>query len=163
MRWSRNRDECSNCGSEERKHVAFGLCTLCYRLTKKKRFAERWQLENQSTLKGYPFLHGPGINPGSFERFKRNVIRHYQERLDYLKQRGAKLKGNVDGLDIEYALDHLARLAGSKNRNLFHGLCGWFEMIFDPEQRRALLRIVDKIEKEIDRDINIASLLLRRK
>jgi hypothetical protein len=51
------------------------------------------------------------------------------------------------------------RLAGSKNRGLFHGLCGWFEMTFEPEQRRAVLRIIDKIEKDVDRDPPFYSLL----
>lgn len=162
MAWPRKRAECSNCGSNERRHAALGLCTLCYRLTSKRRIAEQWRLDNPLTLKEYPFLGSPGIDLRSFERFKRNVIGHYQNRLDYLKGRGKKLKGEVDGLDLEYAFDYLARLAGSRKRSMFHGLCGWFEMIFDPEQRRALLRIVDKIEKEVDRDINIASLLARR-
>jgi len=161
MRWSRNRDDCSNCGSEERKHAGRGLCTICYRLTLEKKAAEGWQIGHPSTLKGYPFLSG-GIDHPKFDGFKRKVIRHYQTRLDYLNRRGLKLKGDVDGLDLEYAFGQLARLAGSKNRNLFHGLCGWFEMIFGPEQRRALLRIADKIEKEVDRDINLASLLLER-
>jgi hypothetical protein len=102
----------------------------------------------------------PTIHPRSFERFKRNVIRHYQDRLDYLSHRGAKLKGEVDGLDLEYGFGHLARLAGSKNRNLFHGNCVWFEMIFGPDQRRALLRVIDKIEKDVERDIHLSSLLL---
>jgi hypothetical protein len=126
-----------------------------------KKAAEGWQIGHPSTLKGYPFLSG-GIDHPKFDGFKRKVIRHYQTRLDYLNRRGLKLKGDVDGLDLEYAFGQLARLAGSKNRNLFHGLCGWFEMIFGPEQRRALLRIADKIEKEVDRDINLASLLLER-
>ena len=65
-------------------------------------------------------------------------------------------------MDVPQIHDHLARLAGSRKRSIFHGLCGWFEMIFDSEQRQALLKVVDKIEKEIERDINISSFLLRR-
>ena len=162
MRWSRNRNSCLNCQSEERSHVGRGLCTICYRLTLKKTTAEGWRLGHSSTLKGYPFQREPGLDPRSFDAFKRKVIRHYQDRLDYLKHRGEMLKGDVDGLDLEYGFAHLARLAGSKNRSLFHGFCGWFEMTFGPDQRRALLSVIDTIERDVDRDINLASLLLAR-
>jgi hypothetical protein len=133
----------------------------CYRVTLKKEKAEGWKLEEPSSLKGYPFYKHP-INPRSFEEFKQKVIQHYQRRLDYLKYREEMLQGDVDGLYLEYAFNHIACLAGSKDRSLFHGLCGWFEMIFNSEQRRALLRVADKIEKKVHRDINIASLLLMR-
>jgi hypothetical protein len=159
MRRSIKRDDCANCGTEDRKLEYRGLCTLCYRLTLKKEKSEGWKLDNPSTLKGYPFCKYP-IDPRRFEEFKQNVILHYQGRLDYLKYREAKLKGDVDGLYLEYAFNHIEYLAGSKDHSLFHGLCGWFEMIFNPEQRRALLRIADKIEKEVHRETNIASLCL---
>ena len=123
--------------------------------------ARGWRFGDASTLKGYPFLNY-GLDRRSFDRFKRNVIRHFECRLGYLKHRGEKLNGDVDGLDLEYALDHLARLAGSKNRNLFHGNCGWFEMTFPPEQRRALLRVIDKIEKDIDREVDLHSHLSKQ-
>lgn len=161
LRWSKNRDDCVNCGTEERRHAGRGLCTLCYRLTMKKKTAEAWQLENPSRLKLYPFRGHP-IDPRSFERFKQNVILHYQSRLDHLKHREAKLRGDVDGLDLEYAFNVIANLAGAKDRSLFHGLAGWFEMTFSTNQRRALLKIANRIEKEVYRDINIASLLLKR-
>ena len=160
MRWSKQRDNCANCGTDERMHVGHGLCTLCYRLMIKKKTAENWQLDNPISLKGYPFREQP-INPLSFERLKKKVIQHYQIRLSYLKHREAKLKGNVNGLDLEYAFNEIASLAGSKDHRLFHGLCGWFEMMFSAKQRRALLKIADKIEKKVSRDINISSLLLK--
>jgi hypothetical protein len=101
------------------------------------------------------------MNAPTFESFKRKVIRHYKDRLARLKYSGEKLKGSVDGLDLEYALDHLACLAGSRTRKLFHGYAGWFEDTFGPKQRRELLGIIDRIERNAERDLNLASLLLR--
>jgi len=119
----------------------------------------KWNLNDRASLKSYPFINEREINPIIFNRLKPNVIEHLQNRLAYLKFRGEKLNGVVDGLDLEYRFGNLSRLAGSKNRGLFHGLCGWFEMTFEPEQRRALLRIIDKIEKDVDRDPPFYSLL----
>lgn len=137
MQWSRKREDCSNCGTKERRHAGRGLCTLCYRLTLKKQSVEAWHLENLSSLKFYPF-RGLWIDPQSFERYKKNVILHYQTALENIKHRETKLKGDVDGLDLEYAFNKIASLAGAKDRSLFHGLCGWFEMVFNAEQRRTL-------------------------
>lgn len=159
MSWSRSRNHCVNCLSDERKHVGRGLCTKCHPPTLKKEKAECWRLDDPASLRGYPFKKEHRIPNDQFECFKRNVIQHYQDRLDYLQSRGAKLSGDVDGLDLEYAFDYIARLAGSKKRNLFHGLCRWFEMVFTPEQMRALLGIADRIEKDVERDINRRTLL----
>jgi hypothetical protein len=97
-----------------------------------------------------------------FESFRRKAVKHYQERLDYRKRRGEQLKGKaqVDGGDLEYGFAYIARLAGSKKRNLFHGDSGWFELTFGPKQRRALLTIIDTIENDVYRDIPLAQLLL---
>jgi hypothetical protein len=130
----------------------------------KKRKIVGWDLNNPSSLKNYPFLKYP-IDLQRFEEYKQDAIKHYDNRLVYLKYREAMLKGdvNVNGLDLEYVFNNIAKLAGSKDLSLFHGLCGWFEMVFvTVEQRRALLRIADKIEKKVFRDINVASLLLKR-
>ena len=135
---------------------------MCYRLTLKKERAEQWQFGQAPTLKGYPFRCDPPLSCTTFEGFKRKVIRHYQDRLDRLKYRGEKLKGDVDGLDLEYGFDHLACLAGSRTRNLFHGYAGWFEDTFRPKQRRELLSVIDRIERDVDHDVNLASLLLQR-
>lgn len=152
MSWSKTHTACSNCQSDERKHAGHGLCTICYRITQKLKMVRKWNLNDRASLKSYPFINEREIDPRIFNRLKPNVIEHLQNRLAYLKIRGEKLNGFVDGLDLEYGFGHLSRLAGSKNHGLFHGLCSWFEMTFEPEQRRALLSIIDKIEKDVDRD-----------
>ena len=161
MRRANTRGACSNCQSEERRQAARGLCSLCYRVMLKKEGAEKWVYGQTHTLKGYPFRRDPPLNAPTFESFKRAVIRHYKGRLDRLKYRGEKLKGSVDGLDLENALDHLACLAGARTRKLFHGYAGWFEDTFGPKQRRELLGVIDRVERNAERDVNLASLLLR--
>jgi len=139
-----------------------GYCTICYRIAAKLKGVKGWNLANAKSLKGYPFSTSHGLDSRSFVRFKTKVIKHYEHRLAYLQSRGQKLNGGrVDGLDLEYAFGHIAKLAGVRDRGLFHGLCGWFEMTFGPEQRRALLSQLDKIEKHAGRDFPITSLLLK--
>jgi hypothetical protein len=123
---------------------------------------QKWSLTDRSSLNGYPFLFENGIDSRIFNLLKPNVIEYLQDRLDYLKIRGEKLNGGVDGLDLEYGFGHIAKLAGSKNRCLFHGLSGWFEMTFDLKQRRALLSIIDKVEKDVERATPFYSLLFKR-
>lgn len=160
--WSPKSESCANCSTSERAHAGRGYCTICRRILRKLESARSWDLANPKSLEGFPFKTSYGLDSRSFARFKTKAIRHYEHRLAYLQSRGKKLKdGHIDGLDLEYAFGHIAILAGSNNRSLFHGLCGWFETTFGLEQRRSLLSQLDKIEKEVYHDIPIASLLMK--
>ena len=151
---------CKNCGTTRRKHIAKGLCVKCYPIFNKLEAVKKWDLKNPKTLKTY-FSAYYLSDLRTFIKFKTCIAKQLKQRLDWLRAREEKLKGPIDGLDLEYAFGWLASQAGCKKDNLFHGLDGWFEMKFNSEQRSALFSVVDKIRQNIPwRGINWSEIVM---
>jgi hypothetical protein len=139
---------CKNCNSSRRRVFARGYCSKCYHYVHLVELARKWDLSNPSTLKRYPgglFLR----KSKDFAKVKLRVPKQWQERLDWLRDRERYISGKIDGIDIEYALQRIANLAGSREPGLFHGIAGHLDDVFDREQRRELFKLMDKIELSI--------------
>ncbi|MFH0989612.1 MAG: hypothetical protein V1799_06300 [bacterium] len=139
---------CKNCNSKNRRIQANGYCSKCYRYVRLIELSKKWDINQPSTLKGYPnssFLR----NPRFFHKIKERVPRQWQNRLDWLRTRGIILENNIEGINLEYAFTRIADLVGVSNKNLFFGLASYFNSRFPPDDRKEIYRLLDKIEQSV--------------
>lgn len=146
-KWAKYHLRCQNCTTVRFPHKALGLCSRCYRLTQRLKEIEGWDLQNPKSLKGYTTLVALW-RPDTLERvrsWRRNKIKTH---LEFLRTREEQLAGYIDGLDLENAFSHVAKLAGTREQ-FFHGLATSFDWDFTPEQRKTLFRLLNSIEEEL--------------
>jgi len=150
---SQDLKPCKSCGTTRRKHIAKGLCVKCYPIFNKLEAVKKWDPKNPKTLKTY-FSTYYLSDPRTFVKFKTCIAKQLKHRLDWLRAREEKMKGPIDGLDLEYKFGWLASKVGCKKDNLFHGLADWFEGNFNKKQRLVLFAVIDKIQQDIPWRIN---------
>jgi hypothetical protein len=108
-----------------------------------------WSVDNPGDLKEW--LHERRLlNPERFQRAKSNVVQQIKDRLEFLKMREERLKGPIDGIDIEFQLTWIAsQCRGVKNKDLFYNEAGTFDEYFGPKQRRILFELFNELEENI--------------
>lgn len=144
--WARKYDKCQNCGTTRYRHVGKGLCSRCYRLSKRLEQVNGWNPDNPESLKGYPYT---SYDPEEFRRIKSGFVTQIEERLALLKSREELLEGLVEGTDIEYQLGRIARRCRVRNKDMFFGIATCIDHSFDNEQKRMLFSLLNKIDEGI--------------
>lgn len=146
--WSANSAKCKNCGTTRRKHEAKGYCSKCYPLFRRIEQSQMWDLNNPASLKGYPsapILREPRVFPD----VKEGMLKQWKRRLEWFRYREQKLTGGITGIDLEYPLCRIARMAGAKTDELFRGYAAVLDEELGPEERRFLFRLLDMIEQDV--------------
>lgn len=146
--WSKNHESCVNCGTTRRPFKARGLCRKCYRVTRTLEQVKAWDMSRPETLKGYP--DAPGVYTAAWcDRIRASYTRQLERRLAHLRAREEKLTGDVEGIDLELQLDHIATLARVRGRSLYNNLATPLHSRFTPEQRRFLFNLLNRIEEAV--------------
>jgi hypothetical protein len=141
-----NNKKCINCLSERFAISAKNLCKRCYPISRKIEIINKWDFDIPQTLIGYP-KDGIFNNLKSFEKIKKGFLEQYKERLDHLRYIEEKLNSQITGLDLEYKLRNISKLAGSKAD--FFGYVGVFEGHFNNKQMHTLYSIFNNIVENI--------------
>ena len=159
MKRSSGATQCRNCGSIRRKLKARDYCTKCYALVQKIDGATKWDIKDQSTLKAYPSIL-MRMGPIELEKVKLGFIRLLRERLGWLRNREEELKGQIDGLALQFIFNRLAQRCGVKNKSMFNGYTAVFDNCFDQKQKNLLFYLLDRIEQDIPWRINLNNIFL---
>lgn len=109
--------QCKNCGSIRFPIRARGYCKRCYPILRKIEIIKLWELEEKRTLKYYP-KDGIFHNEKDFRKIKKSFIEQHEERLGYLKISEQILNGDIYGSSIVPLFQQIAKLAGSRDRDL---------------------------------------------
>jgi hypothetical protein len=88
------------------------------------------------------------------------MIRVIKKELNFWRMREETLMGQISGLDIKVALEHLARRCGIRNRSLYRGCASAFENIFEPYQLKLLYEYLSRIEEAFPRRLDWQAVLL---
>jgi hypothetical protein len=150
---------CVNCNTERYGVYRKGYCKRCYPLVLKKEQAKQWDAKDPSILDGLwkggrmswkdgrkladgddpDLIRGHGKR--SLERelpiCRRNRLKQIDLRLVLLKDRELQRNSEVDGSQIEAALQRLAEWSGGKKNRLLD-IAEKVNDKFDQEQRRLL-------------------------
>lgn len=146
--WSNKFDKCQNCGTIRFSHKSKGYCLRCYPLVLRLEKIELWDFNNPKTLKGYP--KEPIIyNERDFGIIKPGIMRQIKGRLSDLKYYEQGRNIEVDGCHMVLIFQHIARVAGSKNKEFLWHREDLFDHNFNQEQMRILYRILLEIEESI--------------
>lgn len=145
--WAKEYQLCKNCKTQRFSHKARGYCNRCYSLIRRLETVQKWNLTNKNTLKGFP--GDAHYSQERFQKIKSNYMQQIKQRLFYLCAREEQLNSNIDGLDIEYQLNRIANLAGTRNRKLYHGIATHIDHNFKPKQKNLLFRLLNKIEENV--------------
>ncbi len=150
-KWTKNYQECRNCGSVRFNHIAKGYCTRCYYIVRKLEQVVRWNLSDSQTLEGYPnniIFH----KSDEFKKIKGGFISQLKDRLAFFNTREKALNGPIYGLDIEYRFRYITRRCRTKNKNLFHGIATYLDHNFSMKQKKILYETLNQIEEDIPWD-----------
>ena len=147
-RWSRDHDKCVNCGTTRRRHSGRGYCSRCYRVVRRIAQTERWDFSDPATLKGYP-RDGIFWTAKQCERLKRGFLEQLQGRLDRIQLWEETYEGTILGIDLEYQLGRIARLAGARDPDMHSGLASYLGDAFPLKQRSAMFRLLYEIEESV--------------
>lgn len=162
VNWPKKYGKCQKCGTTRYKHVAKGLCARCHNLVKKLDQVNRWNIDDEDSLRGFPISIDRTDLEG-FSRIKTEFVSQIAQRLEFLKAREQKLDGDVLGIDVEYQLRRIAQRCRMRNKYMFFGIADFLEGIFDMNQRRELFRLFNEIEEGIRwKGVNWVNNYLRR-
>lgn len=140
---------CTNCSTIRYRLIAKGLCKRCYPLKLRLRNLEKWDLSDPNSLKGIPNSLVPLIRTQEeLDGFKADAKEQIGDRLTYLRMREEKLNGKINGIDLEYQLQRIARMIFPKERALYHGIAGFMEDNFAMKQKKLLYNLLSKIEEK---------------
>ena len=144
--WAKSYPHCKNCTTTRRAHRARGYCTRCYPLIRQLEIVRKWHLNDPKSLKGY-FRLTSTWRSDTLASVHVSRLAKVQTQLDYLQMREEQLTGEVDGLDLESAFNHVAARCSRRSANLFQGSSTFFDHNFTPEQKRILFRLLNDIEE----------------
>jgi hypothetical protein len=137
---------CVNCNTDRYSTYRKGYCARCYRLIEQRRQAERWDSGLPSKLPSSIRGYSRRLLDRELPKFKRNRLKELDLRLVLLRDRELQRNSEVDGSQIEAALQRLAEWCrGEKNR--FLDIAEKVNAKFDQEQRRLLLGWLYDIEE----------------
>lgn len=127
MRWNDRVPNCINCGSDASERRPRGYCSRCFSDAERLRQIERWDPSDSTTWIGgaYRGYKLPMSGEEYIARCRGILERRLAHRLHVEQVRRAEEE--IDGLALEYAFDNLARAAGARHRQLFHG---WATTLF---------------------------------
>lgn len=145
--WSRKFGSCRNCGTLRYPHGGLGYCQRCYPLVKRRVQAEKWDRSAPETLLGYPREGDEALK--EFDSIKCGYVKQLNERLQVLKARERKLAGPVFGINIEYQLRRIAKLAKSRDENLYFGIASSIDDMFQPDQKVFFYGLLNKLEESV--------------
>jgi hypothetical protein len=134
---------CANCKTERYGIYCRVYCHRCYPLILRKEQVERWDLNSERTLKTLPSIVRQ--YPGKFSKIKSEVLKETDYRLWLIKTRERQRKEKVSGLDIEHALQRLARFSGGSKEAV--NIVMEANRYFDAEQLQVLLGWLLDIEE----------------
>lgn len=83
-----------------------------------------------------------------FDRVKLGVRIEIQARLDELRETEYRLKGPIQGYNVEGLLRHIARRCRVRNKNLYYGIDGYIDSHFSMEQKKVLYEILNRIVED---------------
>ena len=63
--------------------------------------------------------------------------------------REEKLNGEINGIDLEYQLQRIARMILPKERGLYHGIAGFIDDNFDMKQKKLLYSLLSEIDEKL--------------
>ena len=140
-------EACVNCGTTDHPHRGRGYCNKCHGPAMQLEEIRAWDQFRSDTLRRYP---GNAASAGEreFALVKEGFALELQRRLDTLKDWEASRNDPVDGIEIEFQLDRIARYVGAKTRKLYHGLASYIDNQFSPAQRIVLRELLRRIEKD---------------
>jgi hypothetical protein len=147
-KWSKNFKECSNCRTDRFPYKANGYCARCYPLIKKLEFIKLWDLNNINSLKGYPkdsLYH----NIEYFNKVKLGAKEQIKERLEYFATIGNNFRNGVDGEDIVFLFQKIAKLSGSKDKDFLWHQEFLFDHNFSSKQKMVIYEVLVNIEEHI--------------
>jgi hypothetical protein len=138
---------CTNCKTEREGIFRGGYCYRCYRLVVQRRQVERWDEKDPSTLKGLPAIARTYLI--EFAEIKAKKLKELEVRLWLLKTKEAQRTAKITGLQIEEALQRLAKWSGGKE-DVAHGVASEVNYHhFNQEQRRVVLGWLFDIEESM--------------
>lgn len=140
--------KCKNCDSNRFRFIARGYCKRCYPLIRKIEIVERWDLNNNNTLRHYP-KDGIFYNTRDFKRIKIGYIEQFKERLSDLKLFERQLNSKVYGSDIVPKFQEIARLAGCRDRYFLWHEENLFDHNFTPKQKKLIYKILNDVTEPI--------------
>lgn len=140
--------QCKNCGSIRFPVRARGYCKRCYPIIRKIEIIKLWELEEKRTLKYYP-KDGIFHNEKDFRKIKNSFIKQHEERLGYLKISEQILNGDIYGSNIVPLFQQIAKLAGSRDKDLLWHQEDLFDHNFNQKQKRIIYKILNSIKESI--------------
>lgn len=140
--------QCKNCGSIRFSIRARGYCKRCYPVIRKIEIIKLWELEEIRTLKYYP-KDGIFHNEKDFIKIKKSFIKQREERLSYFKISEQVLNGDIYGSNIVPLFQKIAKLAGSRNKDLLWHQEDLFDHNFNQKQKRIIYKILNSIKESI--------------
>jgi len=136
--------------------MAGGFCKRCYPLQLKLKQIRRWDLSKPESLKGFPNTYRPLIGTQKeLDGLKIDVSKQIQSDLDSLRRREDKLRGVITGIDIEYELEKIARMAlrGRYKFGFYHGIGDFIDHNFNPKQKKFIYSLLNKIDETLPRKV----------
>jgi hypothetical protein len=143
---------CKNCKTNRFPIRVRGLCSRCYSLILKKEKGQRWDINNQSSLKSCPFISDSVVGDSQlFNEYRKIYIEIINNRLRYLQtQEQIFFNGPVTGSTLEYMFGRLAAKTGIKDPKIItHGMATPIEDNIDKVGRHFLFRMLKRIEEAI--------------
>lgn len=141
---------CTNCCTTRYRLIAKGLCTRCYPLKLRLENFEKCDLSNPKSLKVFPPSLLPFIKTQEvLNGFKAHAKEQIEKRLSYLRVREEKLNGEINGIDLEYQLQRIARMIFPKERTLYHGIAGYIDDNFTTKQKKLLYSLLSEIDDRL--------------
>ena len=117
-------------------HKAQGLCSRCYRLRRELKKVDQWDLSDSRTLESFP-RDTSMSRQDVLERLRDKRRARIAQHLSHLRATEELLSADIDGEDLAYKFDHIARLAGSDVR-FSRGRSQIFDCDFTDKQRKQL-------------------------
>ena len=141
---------CTNCGTTRYRLIAKGLCTKCYPLKHRLENFGKCDLSNPKSLKVFlpsllPFIRTKEVLNG----LKADAKEQIEKRLSHFRWREEKLDGKIDGIDLEYQLQRIARMILPKERGLYHGVAGFIDDNFTMKQKKLLYSLLSEMEEKV--------------
>lgn len=161
--WSNKYSKCQSCSTSDWKHKAKGLCVKCYPIKRKIAIVEKWDLNDNPSLKpigGFDsMLITQIIKSDKFINSKMEILRQLKNRL--LLYQNCFNPINVDGMSIERLLACYSELLlGDKGKIMFHGACSKYDNKFSQKQMNIIFKDLNLILAQKRFELNLNSILL---
>lgn len=154
--WPASCNQCRNCGCgpTRRAYGRRAYCGLCYSMIEAISALRAWDRANPRTFDRVPKSAqsnsvGSYFSEKEFEMWRAEHIRQAEARLEWLRSREEKRRGEVavDEADLEQKFTRL--LHAVRRKAMLSSKVKCLIEIFNDEQRRALYTLLDEIEEQI--------------